>query len=71
MRALAPRQRYGVPRPPIAIRPSAVGCRYVYAWAAAIIVSQPCHPISSQADAGSGSVAIIDELIGATTPPGV
>ena len=57
-------KRYGTPRPPSAIRPSAVRCAYTYACAMSPSVSRPSQPIVSHTAGGSGSVAIIEEFIG-------
>ncbi len=57
-------KRYGTPRPPIAIRSSAVRCAYMYACAMSPSVSRPAQPMLSQTSAPRGSVAMRDEFIG-------
>jgi hypothetical protein len=53
-----------MPRPPIAIRPSAVRWPYMWEQHLSPRVSPPPQPISSHTDCGRGSVTIIELFIG-------
>jgi hypothetical protein len=57
-------KRYGTPRPPMAIRPSAVRWAYMYTCASSPSSTGSCQPMSAQAASGRGSVTIIVELSG-------
>ena len=59
-------KRYGTPRPPSAIRPSAVRWAYMYACASSPSVSNRSQPIDRQASSPSGPVTIIELFIGSS-----